>query len=128
MEKIAVYYTFKIDKPNSCADELVKLANYCKENNYECCLYMDIVKSRKITTERNSLIRLKNDIERENFSKIIITSLTNISRDTNFNLKFISLAEEKGCQIISMDKFDPHHYKSFIDNILKKLEEEKESE
>lgn len=128
MEKIAVYYTFKIDKPNSCADELVKLANYCKENNYECCLYMDIVKSRKITTERNSLIRLKKDVESENFSKIVITSLTNISKDTNFNLEFISSAEENGCRIISIDNFDPHHYKSFIDNVLKKLEEEKENE
>ena len=70
--------------------------------------------------------KLKEDIENGKFSKILITNLTNVSRDTNFNLEFISFAEDNECKIVSMDKFDPHQYKSFIDNVLKKIKEEKE--
>ena len=96
------------------------------ENNYDYTLYIDRVKSRKITIGRNSLEKLKEDIENGKFSKILITNLTNVSRDTNFNLELISFAEDNKCKIVSMDKFDPHQYKSFIDNVLKKIKEERE--
>lgn len=126
MEKVAVYYVSKIDKEHSSELDLIKIEDYCKENNYDYTLYIDRVKSRKITIGRNSLDNLKEDIENGKFSKIIITNLTNVSRDTNFNLELISFAEDNECKIVSMDKFDPHQYKSFIDNVLKKIKEEKE--
>ena len=126
MEKIAVYYVSKIDKEHSAELDLIKIENYCKENSYDYTLYIDKVKSRKIITGRNSLDKLKEDIKNGMFSKILITNLTNVSRDTNFNLNFITFAEDNECKIVSMDKFDPHQYKSFIDNVLKKIKEEKE--
>lgn len=123
MEKVAVYYVSLIDDDYSNLD-FVKIEEYCKQNNYEYILYTDIVKDRNITEERNELDRLKRDITDGKYPKILISSLTNISKNVKFNLSFITYAEDNNCKIISIDKSDPHQYKKFIDTMYKKLKEE----
>lgn len=123
MEKVAVYYVSLIDDDYSNLD-FVKIEEYYKQNNYEYILYTDIVKDRNITEERNELDRLKRDITDGKYSKILISSLTNISKNVKFNLSFITYAEDNNCKIISIDKSDPHQYKKFIDTMYKKLKEE----
>ncbi|MCI9434915.1 MAG: recombinase family protein [Bacilli bacterium] len=126
MERVAVYYVEKINKEHSCNLDLRKIGNFCIENNYDYCLYVDIVKSRKIINNRKELKKLKKDIENRVYSKIIILNLSNISRNIDFNLELIRFAESYNCKIISTDKFDPHQYKNFIDNVYKKINDDKE--
>ena len=123
IEKVAVYYVSKLDKEYSSELTLMKIKNYCKENDYDYTLYMDKVKSRRITTGRNELDKLKEDLKNGRFSKIIITDLSNICRDAKFNLELISFAEDNKCKIISMDNFDPHQYKRFMEFIFEKNKE-----
>lgn len=124
MEKVAVYYTQKISDEKSNNYYLDIINNWCKNNNYDYDLFVDKVKSRKMINNRIELERLKKDISNKVYKKIIITDLTNISRDMNFNLDFISFVEKNNCKMFSIDGFNPHKIKKFHDEVVKKCIEE----
>ncbi len=125
MEKVAVYYTSKINSENSKLD-LFRIDEWCKKNNYDYTLFVDEVKSRNITKNRLEMNRLKNELEKGAFKKVIISNLTNLSNDMIFNLNFITFIERNNSMLIILDGFDPRKIKPFYNKNFKNIEEERE--
>lgn len=126
MEKVAVYYTKKIDKEHSAQVNLFNIDKWCKEKNYDYILFLDEVKSRKMTTNRFKLEELKEAVKNGEYKKIIIPNLEAISRNPDFNLELIRFVEKYNCVIESMDKYNPHDFKKFVDEIYARLGKERE--
>ena len=126
MEKVAVYFVQKIDKNSCCKINIKEIDNWCKKNNYDYFLYLDFVANGQNINERRAFTQLKEDLADGKFSKVIIKNIPNVSKDRNFIVDFVNYAEFSDCQIISMDKFNPHKYKDFIESITKKMKEELE--
>lgn len=102
MEKVAGYLCFKDQGKNAISFNLKKMSDWCLLNNYDCSIYFDKVKSH-LDFNRKELDRLKEDIKNKKYSKVIIKDITNISRNTLFNVELLKFFEENNCEVISMD-------------------------
>lgn len=123
MEKVAVYASFKDQSKNSRSFVLKQLAEWCLLKNYDYTLYIDKVKNRIDVTNRKELKDLKDDIEQNIYSKVIVKDMSQLSRDTAFNLEFVNFLEENNCKIESIDGFDLHLYKNIVERFNKNKEE-----
>ena len=121
MEKVAGYLCFKNQSKNSISTGLKQMADWCLLKNYDCMIYFDKVKSR-IDLNRKELNRLKNDIQNGKYKKVVIKDITNVSRDTLFNINFLQFLKENNCEIVSMDGVDLDLYET----IFNENKEEKE--
>lgn len=75
MEKVAVYASFKDQSKNSRSFVLKQLAEWCLLKNYDYTLYIDKVKNRIDVTNRKELKDLKDDIEQNIYSKVIVKDM-----------------------------------------------------
>ncbi len=124
MEKVAVYYTSKINKEEFDRLNLLRIDEWCKKNNYEYTLFIDKVKNRNITKNRLEMNKLKEELEKGTFNKVVIRSIRNLSNDSFFISDFITFIEKNNCKLISMDGFTPLHINLY--EIFKNIKEEKE--
>lgn len=122
MEKVAVYASFKNQNRKSIDFFLKRIADYCLMKNYDYTIYFDIVKNRN-DLDRKELNNLKEDIENKEYSKIIIKDITQLSRNTFYNMEFLKFLEDNDCKIESMDGTDLTLYKRIFDRFNKKKEE-----
>ena len=122
MEKVAVYASFKNQNSKSIEYSLKQLANYCLMKNYDYTFYFDKVKSR-LDLDRKELNSLKEDIENKEYSKVVIKDITQLSRNTVYNMEFLKFLDDNDCQIESMDGLDLTLYKKIFDRFSKKKEE-----
>lgn len=122
MEKVAVYASFKNQNSKSIEYSLKQLANYCLMKNYDYTFYFDKVKSR-LDLDRKELNSLKEDIENKEYSKVVIKDITQLSRNTVYNMEFLKFLDDNNCQIESMDGLDLTLYKKIFDRFNKKKEE-----
>lgn len=122
MEKVAVYASFKNQNSKSIEYSLKQLANYCLMKNYDYTFYFDKVKSR-LDLDRKELNSLKEDIENKEYSKVVIKDITQLSRNTIYNMEFLNFLDNNNCQIESMDGLDLTLYKKIFDRFNKKKEE-----
>lgn len=122
MEKVAVYASFKNQNSKSIEYSLKQLANYCLMKNYDYTFYFDKVKSR-LDLDRKELNSLKEDIENKEYSKVVIKDITQLSRNTFYNMEFLKFLDDKDCQIESMDGLDLTLYKEIFNRFSKKKEE-----
>ena len=122
MEKVAVYASFKNQNSKSVEYSLKQLANYCLMKNYDYTFYFDKVKSR-LDLDRKELNSLKEDIENKEYSKVVIKDITQLSRNTVYNMEFLKFLDDNDCQIESMDGLDLTLYKEIFNRFSKKKEE-----
>ena len=122
MEKVAVYASFKNQNSKSIEYSLKQLANYCLMKNYDYTFYFDKVKSR-LDLDRKELNSLKEDIENKEYSKVVIKDITQLSRNTIYNMEFLKFLDDNNCQIESMDGLDLTLYKKIFDRFNEKKEE-----
>ena len=122
MEKVAVYAGFKNQNSKSIEYSLKQLANYCLMKNYDYTFYFDKVKSR-LDLDRKELNSLKEDIENKEYSKVVIKDITQLSRNTIYNMEFLKFLDDNNCQIESMDGLDLTLYKEIFNRFSKKKEE-----
>lgn len=90
--------------------------------NYDYTIYFDKVKSR-LDLDRKELNSLKEDIENKEYSKIVIKDITQLSRNTVYNMEFLQFLDDNECKIESMDGTDLTLYKEIFDKFNKKKEE-----
>lgn len=121
MEKVAVYASFKDQSRKSIDFFLNRVADWCLMKNYDYTLYFDKVKNR-LDLDRNELNKLKHDIQDGKYKKLIIKDMTNVSRNTTFNIEFLQFLDDNDCKVESMDGIDLDLFK----NIFNKNKEEKE--
>lgn len=121
MEKVAGYLCFKNQGKNSISIGLKQMVDWCLLKNYDCTIYFDKVKSR-LDLNRKELNRLKEYIQNEKYKKVVIKDMTNVSRNTLFNINFLQFLKENNCEIESMDGVNLNLYKK----IFNKNKEEKE--
>ncbi len=122
MEKVAVYASFKNQNRKSIDFFLKRIADYCLMKNYDYTIYFDKVKSR-LDLDRKELNNLKEDIENNEYSKIVIKDITQLSRNTVYNMEFLQFLDDNNCQIESMDGTDLTLYKKIFDKFNEKKEE-----
>ena len=122
MEKVAVYASFKNQNSKSIEYSLKQLANYCLMKNYDYTFYFDKIKSR-LDLDRKELNSLKEDIENKEYSKVVIKDITQLSRNTIYNMEFLKFLDDNDCQIESMDGLDLTLYKEIFNRFSKKKEE-----
>ena len=122
MEKVAVYASFKNQNRKSIDFFLKRIADYCLMKNYDYTIYFDKVKSR-LDLDRKELNNLKEDIENKKYSKIVIKDITQLSRNTIYNMEFLQFLDDNECQIESMDGTDLTLYKKIFDKFNEKKEE-----
>ena len=122
MEKVAVYASFKNQNSKSIEYSLKQLANYCLMKNYDYTFYFDKVKNR-LDLDRKELNSLKEDIENKEYSKVVIKDITQLSRNTIYNMEFLKFLDDNDCQIESMDGLDLTLYKEIFNRFSKKKEE-----
>lgn len=122
MEKVAVYASFKNQNSKSIEYSLKQLANYCLMKNYDYTFYFDKVKNR-LDLDRKELNSLKEDIENKEYSKVVIKDITQLSRNTVYNMEFLKFLDDNDCQIESMDGLDLTMYKEIFNRFNKKKEE-----
>ena len=73
--------------------------------------------------DRKELNSLKEDIENKEYSKVVIKDITQLSRNTIYNMKFLKFLDDNNCQIESMDGLDLTLYKEIFNRFSKKKEE-----
>lgn len=122
MEKVAVYASFKNQNRKSIDFFLKRIADYCLMKNYDYTIYFDKVKSR-LDLDRKELNNLKEDIENKEYSKIVIKDITQLSRNTVYNMEFLQFLDDNECKIESMDGTDLTLYKKIFDKFNEKKEE-----
>ena len=122
MEKVAVYASFKNQNSKSIEYSLKQLANYCLMKNYDYTFYLDKVKNRS-DLNRKELNELKEDIANKEYSKIVIKDITQLSRNTFYNVEFIKFLNDNNCQIECIDGLDLTLYKKIFDRFNEKKEE-----
>ena len=122
MEKIAVYASFKNQNSKSIETILKQIANWCLMKNYDYTIYFDKVKNR-LDLDRKELNSLKEDIENKEYSKVVIKDITQLSRNTIYNMEFLKFLDDNDCQIESMDGLDLTLYKEIFNRFSKKKEE-----
>lgn len=122
MEKVAVYASFKNQNRKSIDFSLKRIADYCLMKNYDYTIYFDKVKSR-LDLDRKELNNLKEDIENKEYSKIVIKDITQLSRNTVYNMEFLQFLDDNECKIESMDGTDLTLYKKIFDKFNEKKEE-----
>lgn len=122
MEKVAVYASFKNQNRKSIDFFLKRIADYCLMKNYDYTIYFDKVKSR-LDLDRKELNSLKEDIENKEYSKIVIKDITQLSRNTVYNMEFLQFLDDNECKIESMDGTDLTLYKEIFDKFNEKKEE-----
>lgn len=122
MEKVAVYASFKNQNSKSIEYTLKQIANWCLMKNYDYTIYFDKVKNR-LDLNRKELNNLKEDIENKEYSKIVIKDITQLSRNTIYNVEFLKFLDDNDCQIESMDGLDLTLYKEIFNRFSKKKEE-----
>ena len=93
MEKVAVYASFKNQNRKSIDFFLKRIADYCLMKNYDYTIYFDKVKSR-LDLDRKELNNLKEDIENKEYSKIVIKDITQLSRNTIYNVEFLHFLDD----------------------------------
>lgn len=122
MEKVAVYASFKNQNTKSIDYNLKRIADYCLMKNYDYTIYFDKVKNR-LFSDRKELNSLKEDIENEEYSILVIPSITQLFRSTIQNLEFVDFCEKHNCKVECMDGFDLTLYKKIYDDFHQKKEE-----
>lgn len=122
MEKVAVYASFKNQNRKSIDFFLKRIADYCLMKNYDYTIYFDKVKSR-LDLDRKELNNLKVDIENKEYSKIVIKDISQLSRNTIYNIEFLQFLDDNDCQIESMDGTDLTLYKKIFNRFNEKKEE-----
>lgn len=124
MEKVAVYASFKNQNSKSIEFTLKQLANWCLMKNYDYTFYFDKIKNRLDNlNNRKELNNLKEDITNKEYSKIVIKDITQLSRNTFYNVEFIKFLNDNNCQIECMDGLDLTLYKKIFDRFNEKKEE-----
>ncbi len=122
MEKVAVYASFKNQNSKSIEYSLKQLADYCLMKNYDYTIYFDKVKSR-LDLNRKELNSLKEDIKNKEYSKVVIKDITQLSRNTVYNMEFLKFLDDNNCQIESIDGLDLTLYKKIFYRFNEKKEE-----
>lgn len=122
MEKVAIYASFKNQNKKSKDFALKQIADYCIMKNYDYTIYFDKVKNR-LNLNRKELNKLKKNIENKEYSKIVIKDITQLSRNTIYNIEFLKFLENNKCTIECMDGTDLALYKRIYERFNKKKEE-----
>lgn len=105
MEKVAVYASFKKQNNKSIEYFLKQISDYCLLKNYDYTIYFDKVQNR-LDLNRKELNNLKDDIKNKEYSKIVIKDITQLSRNTGYNVEFLQFVSDNDCKIECIDGTD----------------------
>lgn len=123
MEKVAVYASFKKQNRQSIDFFLKQLADWCLMKNYDYTIYFDKVQDRTSLKNRKELEDLKEDIEQQRYSKVVIRNISQLSRSVEDNIDFFNFLISNNCEIESMDGLDLTLYKRITEKFNEKKEE-----
>lgn len=123
MEKVAVYASFKNQNRKSIDFILKQIADWCLMKNYDYTIYFDKVDNRLDLKNRKELNSLKDDIENNEYSKMVIKDISQLSRNAYQNMEFLKFVEDNNCKLESMDGFDLSLYKKIVERFKKNKEE-----
>lgn len=123
MEKVAVYASFKKQNRQSIDFFLKQLADWCLMKNYDYTIYFDKVQDRTSLKNRKELEDLKEDIEQQRYSKVVIRNISQLSRSVEDNIDFLNFLISNNCEIESMDGLDLTLYKRITEKFNEKKEE-----
>lgn len=100
---IGNYVSFK-KKTNisSRNHKMEQIANYNLMNNYDYKLYMDTIKNNVDIESRKELEKLKQDIKSGLINKVVVSSLSNISKNSVILLDFMRFLKEYDCELESI--------------------------
>lgn len=100
---IGTYTSFK-KKTNisSRNHKMEQIANYNLMNNYDYKIYMDTIKNNVDTESRKELEKLKQDIKSGLINKVVVSSLSNISKNSVILLDFMRFLKEYDCELESI--------------------------
>lgn len=100
---IGNYVSFK-KKTNisSRNHKMEQIANYNLMNNYDYKIYMDTIKNNVDTESRKELEKLKQDIKSGLINKVVVSSLSNISKNSVILLDFMRFLKEYDCELESI--------------------------
>lgn len=123
MEKVAVYASFKKQNRQSIDFFLKQLADWCLMKNYDYTIYFDKVQDRTSLKNRKELEDLKEDVEQQRYSKVVIRNISQLSRSVEDNIDFLNFLISNNCEIESMDGLDLTLYKRITEKFNEKKEE-----
>lgn len=123
MEKVAVYASFKKQNRQSIDFFLKQLADWCLMKNYDYTIYFDKVQDRTSLKNRKELEDLKEDVEQQRYSKVVIRNISQLSRSVEDNIDFFDFLISNNCEIESMDGLDLTLYKRITEKFNEKKEE-----
>ncbi len=119
MTRVAIYKTFrKKSNKSSRIYAINQMLKYTNERNYKYTIYIDIVNGLNELKLREMLKKLKKDIIDNKFNKVIIDSLSNLSKNRAFTLEFLQFLKENNCTLESI-----REGKIFYDTYINYLKE-----
>lgn len=130
MEKVALYLTFKKKHDNRFRDSQMEyINNYCLNKKYDYDLYLDIVDNNLDVSRRKDLDRLKQKIEEQEYDKVLIKSMSNLSRNHLFCIDFIKFLRNNDCLLETVNNNEVN-YKVYdeIDRLMKKINNKEREE
>lgn len=123
MEKVAVYASFKKLNSKSVDFFLKQISDWCFMKNYDYTIYLDKVQNYSNLNNRTRLEDLKEDIEQQIYSRIIIKNISQLSKNAEDNVDFFNFALKNGCKLESIDGLDLILYKRIVERFNKNEEE-----
>lgn len=103
MAKVGNYISFKKKTNKSSRNyKMEQIANYNLMNNYDYKIYMDTIKNNVDTESRKELEKLKQDIKSGLINKVVVSSLSNISKNSVILLDFMRFLKEYDCELESI--------------------------
>ena len=124
MDKVAIYASLKNHNKEFIDFYIKELEDYCISNDYDYTMYIDMIDNR-LDMNRKELNNLKEDIENQEYSKIVIKNLSQLSRNTIKNIEFLDFLENNDCEIEIVEDCDLNMYKRIYNFFNNKKEEEK---
>lgn len=100
---VGCYTSFKKKENISSRNCKMKvITDYNLKNNYDYKLYFDIVKNNIDVQSRVALKKLKESIKNGNIKKVVVLSISNISKRTVDIINFLKFLEKYNCSFESM--------------------------
>lgn len=100
---VGCYTSFKKKENISSRNCKMKvISDYNLKNNYDYKLYFDIVKNNVDVQSRVALKNLKESIKKGSIKKVVVPSISNISRRTVDIINFLKFLEKYNCEFESI--------------------------
>jgi DNA invertase Pin-like site-specific DNA recombinase len=130
MPKVTALYCRSARNDQEAIDEQIKqLEKYCKDNDIKSFKHYIDINQKGTSPTRPALYLLRRDLEADKIDKVIVTSITRLSRDTISSYSAQALQafiKSNGAELIALDHSEPDLDNNFFFTDL--IEQIKEDE